>query len=356
MSQNLIQNKKTSRVTLYDWLRLIATIYVVIGHSAYLNIQTAYGGVAYELPSVVHSSVPLLHFVIQKITTWIYSFHMPLFFMLSGAVLALKPIGNFGSLVKSKAQRLLVPYYIYGLLFTLPVKRFSNFYDNASWIQAMKAFLYGAEESHLWFLPALFWCMIAFVLLYKLLEKFRINKSFFLLLISGICQIVCSRIPYDIFNLIRGLRYIFYFALGYVFETIRQKNIRWSPKRNVLLCLVLLLIEVLHYKYRFLNGIAMSLVGSALALALADICDQVFRKATQRNWWKILMRSMFYVYIFHDPLEYVVLRIFMNGTLLASAFGCVSYAFLRTIGVFLISILLSEAIYRLPKKSVLRFL
>lgn len=40
----------SSHVLIYDWLRLIATIFVVVGHSAYYVIQPANGGVSYELP------------------------------------------------------------------------------------------------------------------------------------------------------------------------------------------------------------------------------------------------------------------------------------------------------------------
>jgi len=350
MTQGLAQSKSVGRVTLYDWLRLIATIFVVIGHSTYLSIQTLHGGVAYELPVFLHgiSQAPLFY-VVQKVSTWVYSFHMPLFFMLSGAVLALKPIGSFHQLVKSKAKRLLLPYYTYGLLFTLPVKRLGNFYTNASWVEAMKAFLYGAEDSHLWFLPALFWCTIAFVLLQKLLRNSKISNIYSLLLLSGICQFAGSYLPFDVLVLKRGLGYLFYFALGYVFETKRQKNIKWSLKRSLLLCLALLLIQVLHIRYHILNGFLRIISGSALSFTLADICNRLFRKVTRRGWWKVLTRNLFYVYIFHDPLEYIVLRIYMNGTLLASAMGCISYAFLRTIGVFLISVLLGEGMLLFEK-------
>ena len=41
--QTKVQNRRTgsARVEIYDWLRLVATIFVVIGHSAYLRIHTA---------------------------------------------------------------------------------------------------------------------------------------------------------------------------------------------------------------------------------------------------------------------------------------------------------------------------
>ena len=101
------------RVSVYDWLRIIATIFVVIGHSTYLNIQTTYGGVNYTLPDDLNSvyNTPVLEWL-RYLSGWVYGFHMPLFFMLSGATLALKPIAQFDVVVKNKVKRLLVPYYV----------------------------------------------------------------------------------------------------------------------------------------------------------------------------------------------------------------------------------------------------
>lgn len=41
---------ETKRVTVYDWLRLIATIWVVLGHSGYIVNDSLCGGVNYSLP------------------------------------------------------------------------------------------------------------------------------------------------------------------------------------------------------------------------------------------------------------------------------------------------------------------
>lgn len=49
-------NVENKRLYLYDWLRIIATVFVVIGHSSYLVIPTSYGGVSYELPSMVSNT------------------------------------------------------------------------------------------------------------------------------------------------------------------------------------------------------------------------------------------------------------------------------------------------------------
>ena len=44
MKNDVLRQAEGERVKVYDWLRLFATIAVVIGHSGYLTIATAYGG------------------------------------------------------------------------------------------------------------------------------------------------------------------------------------------------------------------------------------------------------------------------------------------------------------------------
>ncbi len=100
--------------------------------------------------------------VFDVLLSVIYSFHMPLFFFLSGFVSA--KILKFTTgrerieYVKSRAIRLLVPYFTVGILY-LPVKYLlSSFavkaYDfSAAW----KLFLGENPNTALWFLYVLFW-------------------------------------------------------------------------------------------------------------------------------------------------------------------------------------------------------
>ena len=41
------QSEVHARAELYDWIRLLATLFVVLGHSAYLGNKTTYGMVHY---------------------------------------------------------------------------------------------------------------------------------------------------------------------------------------------------------------------------------------------------------------------------------------------------------------------
>lgn len=121
----------------YDLLRVFAILFVVIGHSAYLHIGggigAAGGGVDYKLP---HDLAPVynswIFHIARYISGWVYGFHMPLFFILSGAVFGISANYSFDLLCKKKTKRLVIPYYLYCLAFMLPVKWLANFYNNST--------------------------------------------------------------------------------------------------------------------------------------------------------------------------------------------------------------------------------
>ncbi len=335
----------TERDLTYDWLRLFATIFVVIGHSAYLIIKTNFGGVNYSLPKYTNPfySSSILSFV-RWLSTWVYGFHMPLFFMLSGAVMALKPIGTFEKVIKSKIKRLIFPYFIYGWLFMLPVKLLGNFYTKGKFLLAMKGFLSGIDSGHLWFLPALFWTIIIFTILYKITKRFRINNPYILLIITGTLQYLYVYIPFDILLMKKGISYIFWFALGYCFEYERKRNAKWNFRKTLLAFISLFIIETINKKYNLLNSFFLIICGSFMTYLLSDICNRIFKNFTRTKCWKILISNLFFVYLFHDPLEYIVLRIFMTNGYMSSAIGCILYTVSRTIGVFIISIVLGQLV------------
>lgn len=344
----IMQDGMQNREKVYDWVRLIATIFVVIGHSAYLKIHTAHGGVDYILPtniSPVYNSQFLVY--LRFLSGWVYSFHMPLFFMLSGAVLALKPLGLFDKVVRSKIKRLLIPYFVFAWIFMLPVKWLGNFYDNKSFFAAMKGVLSGSDSGHLWFLTALFWCILIFVIIKKVLENYNTNSCYGLLLLCGLIQLSVEYVPFDILGLKKGIEYIFFFALGYVFQVERYSQNDWNMKKTMVGLIFLIALEILHRKYWIINKFFLIIIGSFLSFLSADMCNRMFPKMFEKDIFKIVIRNLFYVYIFHDPMEYIVLRFYMEHGLLASDFGCVTYTFCRIVGVFVISIFLGECVERL---------
>lgn len=305
------------RESIYDWVRLIAIIFVVIGHSTYLKMTSTYGGVSYVVSPEISDTYYSGIFLAQRfLVSWVYGFHMPLFFMLSGAVLALKPLKSFNIFVKSKVKRLLVPYYFYGLLFMLPIKYIGQFYNEESIGKACIFFLTGDEGSHLWFFFALFWCMIAFFIFVKLLQMFKIDKLYLILFLSFTVSLVHSYIPIDPFFFKKGLSYVLYFAIGYCFEKERKKCMEikvWNTKNMFFIFSFLSVLEMIIIKFDVPRGYFVSLVGCAFTFAMAYLCDKNFKNVSNSKIWDLVTRNLFYVYIFHDPLNYLILRIFFSS-------------------------------------------
>ena len=78
-----------NRKTYIDYMRAFAILLVIAGHANAFN---------------------------DSVKTWIYSFHMPLFFMISGLTLSEKKLSL--KLVEKKVRVLLVPYIVWGLLYS----------------------------------------------------------------------------------------------------------------------------------------------------------------------------------------------------------------------------------------------
>lgn len=333
---------KKERVCVYDWLRLIATVLVVIGHSRYIGMEATNGGVYYVMPEFTNPAFysPIVSFF-GLMVSYIYSFHMPLFFFLSGAVLRLKPLPSFDRFCAEKFRRLIIPYFAVGFLFMLPVKYLAGFYTGEGLHLAYRSYYNGSDSGHLWFLTALFWCMLLFAICKKVFERFRIKSEVLLLLICMAIQMSVSVLPFDILALKQGLGYLGWFALGYVFEKIRKEKIEeLSAIKKITACLCAGILFVLNIKVGIFDDNMNIICGCLFAYFTAEVCSILFRRAENGSIYRVVMGNLFAVYLFHDPLEYVILRIFMTTTYLASPAGCYLYLFLRIVGVILVSVLL----------------
>lgn len=339
-------NKMTinHRVTVYDQMRLLATFLVVLGHSTYTNIVTDLGGVSYVLSenvSKIYYSAPF-HFW-RAVQRWTYGFHMPLFFVLSGALFAFSRNNTLVQIGISKFKRMIIPYFVWGYFFMLPIKYISDFYDKNSILSAYKVFWRGRESGYLWFLLAIFWCTIIFATMLKILKCLKIDKWWIILFISILCRCFYVFIPADILSSKTGISYILFFALGFLFELyIREKiSIAISFSGTILF----LIVEILNHFLHFLNSELTIFSGCIFIIFLSFTFDFTFKKIYTKKLWNVTIRNLFYVYLIHDPLEYVVLKIYFNKDYLVSTWGCISYAFMRIFILFIISVLLGEVIH-----------
>lgn len=149
-----MDSTKKKRIEWLDSLRGFAMFFVVLGHIA------------------ANSSSQIL---------LIYSFHMPLFFMISGATFRAGKYSSFLACVKDKAKKLLLPYvflYLINIPFWYLNKKIlgtnSHTLDEVLWgIVPANQSIETMSSGALWFLPALFLISVVF---YGMVELDRKGK------------------------------------------------------------------------------------------------------------------------------------------------------------------------------------
>ena len=163
-------------------------------------------------------------------TTWIYSFHMPLFFIISGFLLKLNKNKDTKSMILKKFKSLMVPYILFSIISILGyylINDLSHMVLKKSIFNTIT--LFGVEA--LWFLPTLFISESIF-----LYEKNNIDK-----------------------NKYKILFYINIFLIIYIFMLIDKKNYN-SVIENFTIVLVrsivaLFFINIGYYLYKVISKI-----------------------------------------------------------------------------------------------------
>ena len=143
--ERIMTNIKENRKIRIEWADIskgIGILLVIIGHCVYIG-----GG--------IHN--------------WIFSFHMPLFFILSGMFLREEPVLRF---VRKKSRTLLIPYVVFciiGLIITAVIPQWRNMLN----LKNIIADIYLASPDYInvssvWFLVTLFLSSLMFQLCLKL--------------------------------------------------------------------------------------------------------------------------------------------------------------------------------------------
>jgi len=135
------------RVHYFDFAKGIGIILVVMGHLEYISIPFRY---------------------------FIASFHMPMFFIISGMLMCMtgEESKSFSAYINNKIQRIAVPYLSFSTLYLILESIYMYLMKQVNWMNIIQdgylsICLYGI--SVLWFLPAMFF---GGLLLYSLRKKF----------------------------------------------------------------------------------------------------------------------------------------------------------------------------------------
>jgi len=197
------------RLTYFDMAKGFGIILVVLGHIEYVS---------------------------EPLRAWISSFHMPLFFMISGMLIALKQEDekDLQALIVKKAKGIIVPYLWFSLIY-IPIDIMNLYINNVDMHTFIQNILDSATFSGvsvMWFLPALF---IAEVTVLYLMGKLKgilkdrtdISSQTKLYVIYAVVFLVVSIFAFLIWNCMRNVydensgNYVLGTLLGFVRVILR---------------------------------------------------------------------------------------------------------------------------------------
>ena len=231
-----------------DLMKGIGIILVYLGHS-------------FNLKGLVGNSI------YSYLWNIIYSFHMPLFFLISGFLMNNGKEIQLKKYYIHKIKRILIPYFFINLIDFFPRTLFPNLVNSK--FDIMRVFFYGTKIT--WFIYTLFMIFIIF----PFLEKYILKKDRYYLF--GIILILVNYFKVfhkiEIFSINIVVGYLLYFYIGYIIRTIyKNKIINGIWNKNIVFLIFGVIFLVFSYKSFYLNyfnSIIFALMGILLTLNIS---------------------------------------------------------------------------------------
>jgi len=290
-------------------LRAVAIILVVFAHAT----------------RSIHSPNP--HMYSPLITPWweiaikdyIYSFHMPLLFWISGFVFYFSAVENkkrdtVSNQLLSKAKRLILPMYSVSFLILFPCIFFFGHF-NGSIASQIKLLLWGSDNDHLWFLKTLFIIFLATVPLYYYCKSESKYFHIMLLVIWGFFYVYQTIMP----NLmVSAIKYFPFFIIG----CLSRKHEYILDKMNFSMMFIFFLF--LHILVLLTKRISMTYIPKDFIWYFAAFCGTYFTYFFARvavsylvstKLWLLIKKidaTSYSIYLFHVAFLYIVLFIYFR--------------------------------------------
>ena len=197
----------------------------------------------------------------------IYSFHMPLFFLISGFLMNIGKEIQLKKYYVHKTKRILIPYFFINLIDFFPRTLFPNLVNSK--FDMWEVFFKGTTIT--WFIYTLFMIFIIFPFLEKYILKKDRYYLFGIILILVNYFKVFSKIEIFSINVVVG--YLLYFYIGYIIRSIyKNKIINGIWNKNIIFLMFGVIFLVFSYKSFYLNyfnSIIFALMGILLTLNIS---------------------------------------------------------------------------------------
>jgi fucose 4-O-acetylase-like acetyltransferase len=235
-----------------DYAKGIGIVLVVYGHVA----------------RGVHSAgLPIDEELYRLVDSVIYSFHMPLFFFLSGLFFAVSlHRQGAGGLVAVKLRTVALPYLVWSILQGL-VEVLLSQYTNGHVTLAEVFSLLWQPRAQFWFLYVLFFMFLGATVIYRWLPA-RVHGIVAVLacLAAVFAEYLPGGMPLGIV-----IQYFPYFAVGVLFNTLDMSNLAVTGRRVVIALAAFVAMQYAVHMVGVGVGPVPPLAGNVLSLALAGV-------------------------------------------------------------------------------------
>ena len=283
-----------------SWIQFVGVILVVFGHSM--------NGI--EMPDLLY-----------KIRAWVYTFHMPLFFLISAYLFAFNSgfehKGGYWETLKGKFSRLMLPYLIWNAAFILPKVFFADYISDQVELSVpyfLRLVVYPRENilGHTWFLFTLFELFVLAILF----ERLRPKRQLWIPVLALLVIVYCFGIKGRLLSVEDVLQNAVFFWSGLLLGSYKKEDIeKWG--KDSLLFVVVVFMVIVGTVVWFLNP-WLSINTLILAFAIIIVIGMIqIRFSIKGKLIDFISRNAFAIFILHWPVMLVIRLVFYQKLQLA---------------------------------------
>lgn len=254
---------------------------------------------------------------ITALTEWIYTFHMPAFVAISGAVYYFvkrerNAYNNTLAFIKNKIKRLLIPYIFFAIVIVIPTLYYCNLIVGDFWQYNFNTFILVRNPRHLWYLVMLFNLLIVF----NFFEKYIFKYKEIVLLLTFLIHPLAYYFPINAFQINSAIYYSFFFMMGYYFQHNRVYISNFINKKNELfISIILIIVSISIFSVQYfveLNAQLISIIScicsiiGILFLYIISVIISQKEKITNTKLFKLLDKNNFSLYLLHPMIIYII--------------------------------------------------
>lgn len=272
---------------------IIGTMLVVFGHSYPLNIHDV--------------GIPEFMKIIQ---IYIYKFHMPLFFFISGLLFnysnSISRIG-YSNYIKKKFNKLMVPYFLLSIIGIVPKYIMGEINIDINSIIATLIYPRQNIWGHFWFIPIIFaiYCIFG-----KVIKNKESKRQIYIYLIISIVFYLMP-INIKIFGINDICKYSIYFLIGIILSRLKYD---FKSINTIYLLIISLSLFFINLNYgMYMQKIVDFFIAINMTIFIIQLSKMLINKYESTFIFNELKGNTYTIYllswIFQAPVEIILNRI-----------------------------------------------